>query len=55
MEELMKKYDHLSEEMKRRIKTFIASKGIVDPRNSDQFKRMMINLERKINTMIQLG
>lgn len=55
MDELMKKYEHLNEEMKRRIKSFISSKGIMDIKSPNMVKRKFMNLEKQIDAMIQMG
>lgn len=55
MDELMKKYEHLNEEMKRRIKSFISSKGIMDTNSPNMFKRKLMNLEKQIEALIQMG
>ena len=53
MEELLKKYEHLDDATKRKIKTFVSSKGLTASNNSVHYKQNLENLENQIDAMLK--
>ena len=55
MEELMKKFAHLDEATRRRIKNFVSSKGLISEKNKRDYNRIMQNLEHQIHKILREG
>lgn len=52
MEELLKKYDHLDEKVKKRIKNYVKSKNLQSSRSLKDYKNILRSLESQINQII---